>query len=220
MNVFQKLFKKNEIEVNPIFESPVINRSYNLKRGKSYLIKEDKPNKTFKLFSVLIKSKCQDCKQEKSFSCESLDCTKCTLECPCSNCTMSRPQGLVISRMPTNDIREKYLLQVTPIFWLSKTKGKYNLSPGDLGLIIHSVKQFLQNSKNPIVMLDGVEYLIINNDFLKVLKFIDDLNDAVVIFNGRLLIPISVKTLSEKELALLERNLHAIFIDTEFDENI
>jgi hypothetical protein len=63
----------------------------------------------------------------------------------------------------------------------------------------------LKRAEDSIVLLEGIEYLIIQNDFEKVIKALNSLNDYVTISGSRLLVPVSPKTMSEKELSILEK---------------
>jgi archaellum biogenesis ATPase FlaH len=55
-------------------------------------------------------------------------------------------------------------------------------------------------------MLDGLEYLLVNNDFSRLLKFIEYINELVMQNSALLLISIDQRALDEREMALLERN--------------
>src|SRR5436190_550927 len=61
-----------------------------------------------------------------------------------------------------------------------------------------------------VVLLDGLEYLIINNGFLQTLMFVEHVNEFVMQRQAIILLPVSPDTLEEKELALLERNLKVL----------
>jgi len=118
--------------------------------------------------------------------------------------------GLCITRQHLDAVREKYSLVKTPILWLSKTSGENNLSPTDLGMLRHTVIEYIEKSGDSILLLDGLEYLITNNDFSTLLKYLDDINEKAMLSSSRLLIPVDPRILEEKELALLERNMKII----------
>ena len=118
--------------------------------------------------------------------------------------------GLLITRMHLDMVRETFGLVKTPILWLSKTPDKNNLSPTDLGMIRHIILEYIRKSGESMVLLDGLEYLITNNGFPLVLKYIDDINENVMMSKSGLIIPVDPRTLEEKELALLERNMKII----------
>jgi CheY-like chemotaxis protein len=118
--------------------------------------------------------------------------------------------GLCITRMHLDKMREDFGLVKTPILWLSKTSGENNLSPTDLGMLRHTVVEYIDKSGGGIVLLDGLEYLITNNGFPLVLKYLDDINESVMMSKSGVIIPVDPRTLEEKELALLERNMKII----------
>jgi len=56
-----------------------------------------------------------------------------------------------------------------------------------------------------MVLMDGVEYILGADEMIKYVGFISSLREKLKMNNSCLLIPIDPKTLSEKELSLLER---------------
>jgi hypothetical protein len=56
------------------------------------------------------------------------------------------------------------------------------------------------------VLVEGVEYVITFNDFKKVLKSLDSLNETTWVTKSRLMIFVDPRAFDEKELALLERD--------------
>lgn len=69
----------------------------------------------------------------------------------------------------------------------------------------HIITEFLHKAEDAVVLLEGLEYLITENDFPHVIKALHALSDAIVLANARLLLPFNPKTISEKELSILER---------------
>ena len=123
--------------------------------------------------------------------------------------------GLLITRMHLDMVRETFGLVKTPILWLSKTPGENNLSPTDLGMLRHTILEYIDKSGESIVLLDGVEYLITNNGFPLVMKYLDDINESVMMSISGLIISVDPRILEEKELALLERNMKIIKAEEE-----
>jgi hypothetical protein len=70
-----------------------------------------------------------------------------------------------------------------------------------------TIKNFLEESNNGVILLDGVEYLIVHNNFTKVLKILHDLNEAMAVHRAILIIPIDKRTFKEREYALLMRDM-------------
>jgi hypothetical protein len=66
--------------------------------------------------------------------------------------------------------------------------------------------RFMENNPNSIVLLEGVEYLMTFNDFRRVLRSLDSLNETAWITKARLLITVDPKAFDQKDLAMLERD--------------
>jgi len=62
------------------------------------------------------------------------------------------------------------------------------------------------------VLLDGIEYLVSNNSFDAVLKFVRRLLDAISESHYALIISLGSATVKEQELKVLEREMEVIRI--------
>jgi hypothetical protein len=77
------------------------------------------------------------------------------------------------------------------------------IPPGDLLGLSLTVKDFMGKAKKPVVMLHGVEYLTTINGFTPILRLIQGLGDENATRNGILILPLTPKSLDEREEALL-----------------
>lgn len=118
--------------------------------------------------------------------------------------------GLAITRTPQDSIKKSYGLEKTPFIWLSKVEGPNTISPLYLNSILNLIKDFTLKGKNSVVILEGTEYLISQNSFEIVLKFIQALKDLILIQKSRLLIPINKDALTQKEIILIEKELQVL----------
>jgi tetratricopeptide (TPR) repeat protein len=75
------------------------------------------------------------------------------------------------------------------------------------------IKDFVTEHKDCVVLLDGLEYLILQNNFENVLKFVELLKDDIALNDAVLLLPIDPATLDTKQMALLERYMRVILSD-------
>jgi predicted hydrocarbon binding protein len=116
-------------------------------------------------------------------------------------------QGLCITRDFPAKIRKKYGLEKTPIIWLSTSDTENTVPPQNLSALFYHIENFLKKSKDGILLLSGLEYLITHNTYPSVLKFIQLLNEQIAIREAVLIVPISPLTLEEKDLKLFEREL-------------
>jgi Protein of unknown function (DUF835) len=121
--------------------------------------------------------------------------------------------GLCIVRTQPDHLREKYGLDCRMV-WLTKMEGIRNggassnleiISPTDTPAITTLIKSYLSENKKAIVLLEGLEYLINQNDFKTVLKFLSGTKDQVFLAKGILLVPFDPVILDPKDLKALER---------------
>ena len=184
--------------------------TYNLKKGSSYLVKEVKSEFSFDLFVSQVKGRCSDCDYLDSFPCESIGCERCELPCTCKTCRQFRAQGLCFTMQSPQEIRLKYALQTTPIFWISN-HGLQSVSPANLEVIADIIIKFLKQSRNPVVLLDGIEHLIFENGSAHVLRLLRDIEEWVILERAILIMPANPSAVDLKEMALIERNMIEIF---------
>lgn len=120
--------------------------------------------------------------------------------------------GLCITRNFPSHVSVDFTLKKSSIYWLTRRKGEMTIDPVQLTMISHIIQEFMVKSKKSIILLDGIEYLIIQNDFKPVLRFIQHIRDEVLIQGANLLIPLSPESLSVSEVKLLERELEIFII--------
>jgi len=169
-------------------------RMYDIPRGV-YLIEDEKPGSAFSLFSELVtlplSPDAEIPGREESAS--------ATLE-------FLIPQGLVVTRDFPDSIRRNHNLQVTPIIWLTESPGDMRIAPTSLAVLTDTIIRFMENNPNSIVLIEGIEYMVTFNDFRKVLKQLDSLNESAWITKGRLVISVDPRAFDERETAMLERD--------------
>ncbi|TET90334.1 MAG: DUF835 domain-containing protein [Methanomassiliicoccales archaeon] len=121
-------------------------------------------------------------------------------------------KGLLFTRTYPSNLEKKYDLTGAKVFWLSRDTEKGGLMPTNLGLITNEVEKFLKEHKDGrrVILLDGLEYLIAQNDFGKVLKLVNYLKDTIGTNRGSLLIPFNLKTVEDKEAAMLTSDLEVV----------
>jgi CheY-like chemotaxis protein len=150
---------------------------HEIPQGKSFIIYENKYEKSFEIFKDLV---------------------------------THNISGLAITRTPPLSLKKAYNLEKTPFIWLSKIEGPNTISPIYLNSLMNLITDFINKGKESIVILEGLEYLISQNNFDIVLKFIQALRDLVLIENSRLIIPLNKSAFSQKEIALVEKELEVL----------
>ena len=149
-----------------------------LEKGVCYVVKEKKPELSFRLFEILLGQKIP---------------------------------GLCVTRQYPDRVRRERGLTDVRIMWLSHTPGEDFHNPTAIGTLAKVIQKFIEDSNGEgAVLLDGLEYLIINNGFLQTLMFVEHVNEFVMQRRAIVLLPVSPDTLEEKELALLERNVKVL----------
>ncbi len=120
-------------------------------------------------------------------------------------------RGLCITRTNPKRIRDEYNLQKTPILWLTDVQtDKETVVAPQLEQLFSLINEFIKTDDRNIVLLDGVEYLISNNDFSKVLHLIQYLRDRISERNSILIMPINPAIFDKKELKQLEREMDVV----------
>lgn len=153
--------------------------------GWSYAIKEDRPERSFAMFSALISK---------------------------------GGRGLCISRTHPDILKQKYGFEAESL-WLTKTeatqgapetKGIEYVSPNNLAHLASAIRDFLSQGENGAVIIEGIEYLTTQNDFKSVLKFIQLINEQVVLDKGFLIMPVVEGTMDPKDFSLVEREMSQV----------
>ncbi|MBN2014480.1 MAG: DUF835 domain-containing protein [Candidatus Altiarchaeota archaeon] len=148
----------------------------------TYLVKEYKPDKSFALFLKTVNSLCK---------------------------------GLYISRTNPEQIEKEHIADVDfqllcesiSIYWLTDSLSTGKCISPEPDQLFALISDFIEKNKKTVILLDGLEYLISHANFEQVLRFVQGMKDKVELKDCRLIIPINPQALSEKEMALLEREM-------------
>ena len=119
-------------------------------------------------------------------------------------------RGFCVSRTFPEKIRERFPeLKGVPIVWLSNVGKDDTIRPKDLEKLSLSLEQFMAQEGGTI-LLDGIEYLITNNNFITVLRLVQSLRDQIAINRAILVMPVNPLTLDQNQRSLLEREVDHI----------
>lgn len=120
--------------------------------------------------------------------------------------------GLCFTRTYPPNLKKQYDLSGAKVHWLSRDFDKGGMVPTNLGAIFSQVEKFLSENKGGrnFILIDGLEYLIAQNDFKKVLKLIHSLTDSVGVGRTTLLIPFNLQSLDERQAALISGDLEVV----------
>lgn len=119
--------------------------------------------------------------------------------------------GLCITREYPDKLRKAFDLEGAQMLWLSYERDiDISREPTNIPLIYSEIKTFLEMNKDAIFLISGLEYLISQTNFIKILKFVQLLNEASAVHNAIFLLPISPGALGNREVKLLEREFQDI----------
>ncbi|MFQ6106640.1 MAG: DUF835 domain-containing protein [Thermoplasmata archaeon] len=118
--------------------------------------------------------------------------------------------SLYITRRHPDHIERRRGRDGMKVIWLSTTLGRDYVDPHNLGSLTNIVRNFIEKVGRAAILLDGLEYLMINNDFPRILKFIEFVNEIVMQKKALFLVSIDPRAFDPRELALLERNADVV----------
>lgn len=153
--------------------------------GWSYLIKEGRPERSFAMFVTILSQ---------------------------------GGKGLCISRTHPDVLKQKYGFDAESL-WLTKTERQNGsakpsepeyVSPNNLAHLASAIREFLEKGEKGAVIIEGLEYLNTQNDFKSVLKFVQLINEQVVLDKGFLIIPVDGATMDAKDFSLVEREMSQV----------
>jgi predicted hydrocarbon binding protein len=117
---------------------------------------------------------------------------------------------LCVTREYPEKLKEKLDLKGVPFLWLSMDQEKsYARDPTNIPLLYSDMKTFISENSKCMVLLSGLEYLISQNGFAKILKLVQHVNDRVAVTESVLVASISPLTLPESELKMLEKEMRS-----------
>ena len=118
--------------------------------------------------------------------------------------------GLYIGRTSDSKIKSIFTDVKPSIVKLSKEKDKKHLTCSNFEELLTIVKEYVSKEKQSIVLLDRIEYLIINSSFESMIKNIYRLNDMIEKSNCLLLLRINPSLLDKTQMAILNEELQRI----------
>ncbi|MEE8403361.1 MAG: DUF835 domain-containing protein [Candidatus Hydrothermarchaeaceae archaeon] len=148
----------------------VNNLKYDVKKGKTFLIKEKWLNKALDIFEDLVKN---------GFS------------------------GLIISRTPPADIRGRCAIDAKVLWITSEATEKEECAMPKFDVLMDAIRERIV--RNSVLLLDRIDYLIMQNGFNETMIFINKVSEFMLIRNGILLLQIDDATLTEQEKSIIEK---------------
>jgi hypothetical protein len=104
--------------------------------------------------------------------------------------------GIMAGRLPLRNMH---------FVWLGERTGEDRISPDNLAKLKHRIAVFAREHKNGVVVIDGLEYLALFNDFHRLNVFYEELNDIIMETRTVLFIPIDERLIEPSDVARLKR---------------
>jgi len=120
--------------------------------------------------------------------------------------------GLCMSTTFPEKLRREYGLPEVELYWISDTNpGPRTLDPRRLDFeIMRAMRNFIKDNKGGAMVLDGIEYLVVENSFDRVLKFIKKVNDLASVHDATMFVPLTPNGLGPEEMTLLRKEFDKV----------
>jgi len=120
--------------------------------------------------------------------------------------------GLILSKTFPEKLKREYTLGNAEMFWISDTSpGPKILDPRRLDFeIMRAFSNFVKANRGGVVMLDGVEYLVVENGFDKVFKFLKKVNDLCGPNEITLFVPMAPNSLEQEAMTMVVKEFDRI----------
>lgn len=152
--------------------------------GRGHIVKERTPDRSFMIFQELVEQ---------------------------------GATGLCITRILPDDLRETYGMENVRFVWLTRSEKKATVlgalgaeeefvSPTNLAGLATILIGFMEAGGN-VILLEGIEYLITQNSFSPVLKFLMNINEKALLRNVTFLLSVSPSTMDIKEYQQISREI-------------
>jgi hypothetical protein len=137
--------------------------------GTTYIIAEEKPQKSLELFSELVRH---------------------------------GMEGLCLSRHNPETLYERYNVPVETVIWLTQKSepGYRAVDPTNFPRLSSLISDFLDRASYPLILLEGMGYLITQSNYETVLRFVQSQRDEIALKNAIMLVHIDPLSLDTKEL--------------------
>lgn len=118
--------------------------------------------------------------------------------------------GYIVSRRNPARIAEEFGFKDVQVTWVSTAPGEGAVDPSKLGLIAQNIMDFLQTHREGVVLFDGIESVMVHNDFNRTARMLGQINDFVMQYQGYLLLPVDPRAFDARELAMIQKDFERI----------
>ena len=111
-------------------------------------------------------------------------------------------EGLCLSRYNPENLLERYSIPPETVIWLTQKSepGFRTVDPTNFPRLSSMISDFLDRANYPVILLEGMGYLITQSNYETVLRFVQFQRDEIALKNAIMLIHIDPLSLDTKEL--------------------
>lgn len=121
------------------------------------------------------------------------------------NLITERFMGLCVTQEEREQLVKKFELDDDNIYQINPAAGEQTIPPV-LSKISHLIHEFLSENIHSIIYLDGIDYLINFNDFNRVLKFSNNINESIVLNDSIFIISLNKSKLDKDQITSFLKN--------------
>ncbi|MDM7913058.1 MAG: DUF835 domain-containing protein [Methanotrichaceae archaeon] len=120
--------------------------------------------------------------------------------------------GLCISRYNPETLLERYNIPPETVIWLTQKNepGYRTVDPTNFPRLSSMISEFLSRANYPVILLEGLGYLITQSNYETVLRFIQSQRDEIALKDAIELVHIDPLSLDTKELHRLESEMEPL----------
>lgn len=113
--------------------------------------------------------------------------------------------GLCVTTTYPSKVRREYKTDGSKVVWISRSTEGDAVDPKRLDFeITREISGFLKENRGGVVLIDGAEYLAVENGFENVSKFLKKMNDLASVNGNSVVVTINPKTFNTDNLNLLK----------------
>jgi ribosomal protein S27E len=126
--------------------------------------------------------------------------------------------AMCVSTTFPEKLTKEFDIKKADLYWLSDTATDMSvktLDPKRLDFeMMRAISNFFKESPGGVVMIDGLEYLVVENGFDRVLRFVKKINDLASVNDATIFVPLTPSSLGDDEFAMLRKEFDKVQILT------
>lgn len=108
-------------------------------------------------------------------------------------------KGLVISRINPQHLRRQYNMENVEMRWLSAIEDRNVIGPTDIEGIHDIIEEFVMRNEKSVVLLDGLQYLVVNVSLEQVTLMLEYIKDRISTLNSIFIAPVNLNAFDREQ---------------------